>query len=138
MREEQVMTLHSHTVRRTLMSCAAAALPLTPYCVDASGFALLEQSASRLGSAFSGTAVVADDATTLYFNPAGMTHLDGPQAILLASGIEITSEFNDTASTAAFGQGLGGDGGDAGDWNFVPGAYLTAPINDRLSVGIGV
>ena len=132
------MNPHARMVRRTLISCAAAALPLTPYCVSASGFALLEQSASRLGSAFSGTAVVADDATTLYFNPAGMTQLGSAQAILLASGIEITSEFNDTASTAAFGQSLGGGGGDAGEWNFVPGAYLTAPLNERLSVGIGV
>jgi hypothetical protein len=38
---------------------------------SASGFALLEQSASRLGTAFAGTAAAADDATTVFFNPAG-------------------------------------------------------------------
>lgn len=124
--------------RRALMSCAAAALPLAPICVNASGFALLEQSASRLGSAFSGTAAVADDATTLYFNPAGMTKLNEAQAIVLASGIEITSELKDTGSQPAFGQPLGGAGGDAGDWNFAPGAYFSAPISERFALGVGV
>jgi long-chain fatty acid transport protein len=119
-------------------SCAAAALPLAPAVVEASGFALLEQSASRLGSAFSGTAAIADDATTVYFNVAGMTQLKSVEAIAIASGIEITSELTNTSSTAAFGQPLGGNGGDAGDWNFVPSAYLAAPVTDKLALGIAV
>ena len=56
----------------------------------------------------------------------------------LASGIEITSEFRDTGSTAAFGQQSGGTGGDAGGWNFVPGAYLSLPLTDHLTFGLGI
>ena len=44
-------------------------LALIPAVAGASGFALLEQSSSRLGTAFAGTAVAADDATTVFFNP---------------------------------------------------------------------
>ncbi len=104
----------------------------------ASGFALLEQSASRLGTAFAGTAVAADDVTTLFFNPAGLVELDGTRASLIGSAIEITSEFHDQGSRPALGQPLGNDGGDAGDWNFVPSAYLSTKLNQDLALGIGI
>ena len=112
--------------------------PLAPATAGASGFALLEQSASRIGTAFAGTAAEADDATTLFFNPAGMSSLTEAQAIALASGIEITSQLHSSGSVPAFGQPLGGSGGDAGDLNVVPGAYLVVPLAARLTAGIGV
>jgi long-chain fatty acid transport protein len=112
---------------------------LCPVVAHGSGFALLEQSASRLGTAFAGTAAAADDATTIYFNPAGMSFLGHTDALVVASGIEITSEFhNNGGSVQALGQPLGGDGGDAGDWNFVPSAYLALPLGERFAAGIGV
>lgn len=105
----------------------------------AAGFALLEQSASRLGTAFAGTAAAADDVTTLYFNPAGLTRLEGSHASLIASAIEITSEFHiDPASQPAYGQALGSDGGDAGDWNYVPSAYLSTRLNENVAIGLGI
>ena len=121
------------------LAALLAATAFDPGTAGASGFALLEQSTSRLGAAFAGTAAAADDATTVFFNPAGMTQLEGRQlAAGLASGIEITSEFRDAGSTAAFGQPSGGSGGDAGDWNFVPGAYFTAQLADDLAFGVGI
>jgi long-chain fatty acid transport protein len=45
------------------------------------GFAIIEQSVSGLGNAFSGGAASAEDATTVFFNPAGLTRLEGQQAI---------------------------------------------------------
>ena len=104
----------------------------------ASGFALLEQSASRLGTAFAGTAAAADDASSIFFNPAGLAKLQETQFLVVASGISISSEFNDTASQPALGQTLGGEGGDAGDWAAVPAAYFALPLNDKLAVGMGV
>jgi len=104
----------------------------------ASGFALLEQSSSRLGTAFAGTAAAADDASTIFYNPAGLAKLEGTQFLVVASGISISSEFNNSGSRAALGQSLGGEGGDAGDWNAVPAAYLALPINDRFAFGFGV
>ncbi|MGH8628173.1 MAG: outer membrane protein transport protein [Gammaproteobacteria bacterium] len=41
--------------------------------VLAGGFALFEQSVKGLGNAFAGSAAVAEDAATLFFNPAGLT-----------------------------------------------------------------
>jgi long-chain fatty acid transport protein len=120
----------------TTLICGA--LAIGPTVVQASGFALLEQSGSRLSTAFAGSGVNADDATSIFFNPAGMSRLEQAQVIALTSGIEITSEFRNAGSVAAFGQPLGGSGGDAGDWNYVPGAYLAVPVGDRFSIGLGV
>jgi long-chain fatty acid transport protein len=117
---------------------ATGSLTLIPTLAGASGFALLEQSASRLGTAYAGTAAAADDATTVFFNPAGMTSLRETEAVLSASGIEITSEFRNDSSVPAFAQPLGDEGGDAGDWNFVPAAYFVLPVGDDLAFGVGV
>ena len=48
--------------------------------VWAAGFALMEQNASGLGNAYAGQAAAAEDASTIFFNPAGMTRLQGGQA----------------------------------------------------------
>lgn len=116
------------------------ALALCGFCAGAqgSGFALLEQSGSGLGAAFAGTAVTADDPSTIFFNAAGLVDLDGAQAAFVPSGVSIGSEFNDRGSVAALGQPLGNDGGDAGGWNFVPAAYASVPLNEKLAIGIGV
>lgn len=130
------MNIRTRTLWPTLISGAIAMSgPLT---AQASGFALLEQSASRLSTAFAGSGVNSDDATALFFNPAGLGRLEQAQLIALTSGIEITSQFRSSSSAAAFGQPLGGSGGDAGEWNLVPGAYLAVPWGDRFSIGLGI
>jgi long-chain fatty acid transport protein len=48
-----------------------------PIAASASGFQLIEQNASGLGNAYSGLAAVADNASTIFYNPAGMTQLPG-------------------------------------------------------------
>lgn len=124
--------------RHSWLVPATVSLTLIPTVAGASGFALLEQSASRLGTAFAGTAAAADDATTVFFNPAGMTALREPEIAVSASGIGISSQFRNASSTPAFAQPLGGEGGDAGDWNFVPAAYFVMPVGDNFAVGLGV
>jgi long-chain fatty acid transport protein len=131
------MTRRSATTRCLRRSVSAV---LLGYCALAqgAGFALLEQSGSRLGTAFAGAGSIADDATTIFFNPAGLANIEHAQAIVVPTGVLISSEFNDVASLPALGQPLGGEGGDAGGWNLVPAVYASAPLNDRLALGIGV
>lgn len=123
------------TARNFLAACGV--LAWTP-AAWSSGFALLEQSASRLGMAFAGTTTAADDATTIYFNPAGLTQLDRFEIAVVTSGIDIASEFHDSASQPAFGQPLGGNSGDAGGASFVPSVYFAAPLGEDFAFGVGV
>src|ERR1044071_1449193 len=124
--------------KRSWLVPATFSLAFVPMTAGASGFALLEQSGSRLGTAFAGTAAAADDATTVFFNPAGLTALRQSEAVISASGIDIGSEFRNDSSLPAFAQPLGGNGGDAGSWNLVPAAYFAMPAGDFLRLGIGL
>jgi len=105
----------------------------------ASGFALIEQNASGLGNAYAGAAATAEDASTIFFNPAGMTRLPGLQVVAAAHAIRPTAKFTDSASTLAPLQtSPGGNGGDAGGWAFVPNAYLSWQVGPRWHVGVGL
>jgi long-chain fatty acid transport protein len=103
-----------------------------------SAFALQEQSGSGLGNAFAGGAAVAEDASTIFTNPAGMSRLTGMQAAVAGSLICPSAKFHNSGSIPASFQSLGGEGGDAGDCAGVPALYLAVPINSQWSAGIGV
>src|ERR1700749_974843 len=47
---------------------------------SAGGYYIQEQSAAGVGRAHAGNVAAADDASTIYYNPAGMTQLPGVQA----------------------------------------------------------
>ena len=107
------------------------------------GFALVEQSVSGLGNAFAGGAAGAEDATTIFYNPGGMTLLSDQQFILGAHVIIPSLEFHDKGSThvlqGATGKPLsGGNGGDGGVTELVPNLYYSKKLSDRFVVGIGL
>ena len=128
--------------RKKLMALAiATALGGASGLASAAGFALIEQSGSGMGNAYAGAAAVAEDASTVFFNPAGMSFLQGPQAAVAAHVISLSAEFAGTATNpAALGGGAatGGTGGDAGGEAVVPNLYFTMPVGERLSLGLGV
>lgn len=103
----------------------------------AAGFALLEQNASGLGNAYAGSAAAAEDASTIYFNSAGMTQLNKPSLAVSAVGIDLNSKFHNNGSVNAFGQSLGSEGGNAGNTSLLPALYAAVPITSRLSGGFG-
>lgn len=98
----------------------------------ASGFALIEQSASGLGNAFAGGAAGAEDASTIFFNPAGMSRLSGKQIAVAVHDITPSAKFS---GTGASGTDMGGD---AGGSTFVPNAYFTMEMQPNLKMGVGV
>lgn len=116
----------------------ALTLACTPLGAYASGFQLNENSVSGLGNAFAGGAAQARDATTLWSNPAGMSRLGDAQLSGALHLIAPSLRFRNDASVAAAGQGLGGNGGDAGGLAPVPNFYLVKPIDSRIAIGLGV
>lgn len=103
---------------------------------SASGFQLTEQNASGMGNAYAGQAAVAEDASTIFYNPAGMTQLKDREFSAGVAAIGPSFKFHDQGSSAgAFG--AAGTGGDAGGWAAVPNGYLSWALNKDLYVGIG-
>ena len=118
---------------------AAALLTGAAANASANGFALAEQSASGLGNAFAGGGASAEDASAIFFNPAGMTYLPDNQLVMAAHAIRSSAEFNNNGSHSSGGLAThGGDGGDAGDWTFVPNLYFAKAINDNVRLGVGI
>jgi len=121
---------------------AAPLLAAAAFGANAAGFQLLEQNASGLGNAYAGSAAVAEDASTIFFNPAGMTRLSGRELSLGLNAVRPSFRFSDAGSLnpTAFGGGAasGGSGGDAGSWAYVPNGYLSWALSRDLFAGIGV
>jgi long-chain fatty acid transport protein len=127
--------------RKDLMALAVAAtLSGASGLTAAAGFALIEQSGSGMGNAFAGAAATAEDASTIFFNPAGLTKLEGRNFSVAGHVIGLSAKFSDNGSSAppAGIATLGGNGGNAGDPAFVPNVYFSMPLGDRMVLGIGV
>lgn len=127
-----------HTLRRCARWLPLAATALLPVPAFAGGMALTMQNGSQLGNAFSGAAA-AEDASTVYFNPAGLAFLEKGQVIAAASYVMLDSRFsNDGSSTAGVLPTSGTNGGNAGVHKVIPVAYLAYPISKDFALGVGV
>lgn len=115
----------------------------------AAGFALIENSASGMGNAFAGAAAVAEDASTLWFNPAGMGELGGGTHTSAALHIIApTADYTDKGSwvNPALTGGnidqaqaaLTGRNDDGGKVAFVPNSYIAKRFSDQLTAGVGI
>lgn len=125
---------------------ATSALVLTATPTFGAGFALIEQSVTGLGNAFAGGSAVAEDASTVYYNPAGMTRLGESEYELGLHVISPSTQFKSSGSSSiAFplapgGQVplRGGDGGEAGETGAVPNFYYVRRLNSDLTFGLGI
>ena len=104
----------------------------------ASGFAIVEQSVSSLGVSFAG-ALGGDDPSTMFFNPASITLLEGQQITAGLHVIDPSTKFKATTANNTLGMSLGTDnGGDGGVTAVVPNFYYTNKLNNKLSIGLGL
>jgi long-chain fatty acid transport protein len=128
--------------RRQLLAGALAATLSVPGVAAGAGFAIQEQSGRALGTAFIGEEAGAFDASTIFFNPAGLTLLDGTQVAAAGHAIWPHVDFEDRGSTLnpiVGGGRLRGTTDDvAATLGLVPTFYLAHELTDRIHVGLGV
>jgi long-chain fatty acid transport protein len=128
-------------IRKTALSLAVAvAFAGGVSQAHASAFALIEQSASGLGNSYAGAAATAEDASTIFYNPAGMSLL--PSGMQVSAGlalINLSAKFSDSGSTPGAGpRPLGNNGGNAGDLSAVPNVYFAMDVAPDWKVGVGM
>lgn len=108
------------------------------------GFALNEQSISGMGTSFAGRSSSADDATTLFGNPAGMSRLKREEVSFGMAAISAKTDIKDTSAFTPQGPGglrapVGGSNdGDMVPVTAVPMGYYVKPIDDKWAIGVGV
>ena len=122
-------------------ACIAALTSVTGLA-NAGGFSLIEHGASGLGNAYAGNAAVAADASTLYFNPAGMVHLADRQLLVGAHLISTSTSISNEGSTLNTALGgtpvVGGNVGTNDGITPIPNIYFVAPLGDNLAYGISL
>src|SRR5262245_9879347 len=120
----------------------ASAFPLAAGQAHAAAFALPEQGVSGLGNAYAGAAAVAEDASTVWWNPAGMSRLPSGKHLLVAGHVIMPStQFkNGGSQQAQFSNPAveNGNGGNAGSTAFIPNLFFAMDLNPTWSFGVGV
>jgi len=120
------------------IALSAAILVGGATAAKAAGFYIQEQSIKGLGSAFAGSVTSIEDASTIYFNPAGMTKLDGMQ---INTGVNLLiprSDLEDTGSTLLAAPIGGNNGGNPYEPTPVPNFYAAYPLESDIWLGFGV
>ncbi len=124
----------ARAIRMTTLAAIAA-----PATVFAGGFSLNEQSASAMGVANAGAVANPENATTVFFNPAGMSQLKGTNISFGASVLDIDAEAKSSNAVNQLGQPVAGTtGGDIADMAVLPYFYMTHEVNDSVDVGFGI
>jgi long-chain fatty acid transport protein len=122
-------------MRKPILFAALAALSAP---VSAAFFQIAEQSASGLGNAFAGGAAIAEDASTVWYNPAGMTRLSRPEIVVGGSYIRPSFNASVVSASNVVGTPISGDGGELGANAFVPNVYAVFPVSKSFTLGAGV
>lgn len=135
--------------RRLVSSATAVCVILLSGAVHASGFALIEQSVSSMGTAYANGSSGMDDASTIFFNPASMTRLEGKNA---SGGLHVINSrtdfsgqgFYNPSSPAINLAGLGGvsTGNNTHDniglTAAVPHGSYSQQLNERMWLGLSI
>ena len=116
-----------------LKTTLSLAVTLASSQIFASGFALNEQSVSGMGTGFAGRSSSADDASTVFGNPAGMSRLQGQQVTGGFAVIDASTDIKDARGSIA-----GTNKGDMVPFTGVPMGFYTNKLNDQWSVGFGL
>jgi long-chain fatty acid transport protein len=105
------------------------------FASQAGGLYLYEIGTNDLGLAAAGTAARAEDASTIFGNPAGMTRLTGDQFTVGAQALYGKVDYK--VDNDALLAGQGGDPGNIIGW--LPGgsAFYSHSVSDNLKVGVG-
>ncbi|AYO13758.1 aromatic hydrocarbon degradation protein [Vibrio owensii] len=123
------MTQNTRLFKKTLLAVTVA---MASGQAMAAGFQLNAQSATGIGRAFAGDAVIADNASVMARNPAAMALFDKME---LSLGFEtITTDI--TAKGVYYNGSAAESYDDAGSTSVAPNIHLIVPVNDKFAWGV--
>ncbi|MAS25780.1 MAG: hypothetical protein CMI03_16285 [Oceanospirillaceae bacterium] len=100
----------------------------------AQGYYVDEQSALRLGDAFSGGSASASDASTVFYGPAAMT-LVKDEIVFNIAAIDFSSSFDGSATTVG-GAPINGKDAEADSLDALPSFYMVRELSDGFKMGV--
>lgn len=112
---------------------AAASLLFLAIPASAGGLYLYEAGTPDVGLAAAGYAARAQDASTVFTNPAGMTRLDRPEIQFGIQPLYLDLKFSPDSSTSE-----AGPGGDPSTWIPAGSLFYVHPVPKDLRLGFGM
>jgi len=126
----------------TTVVSTGAVLAALPWVASAAGFAVLEQSTERMGTAYAGTGTDGDNIGAIWYNPATLTRFDNSLEVgshLVDPRFEYDLLSTPTEVPGSAGLLLNSDtSADGGITSFIPNFAYGASVNDRWYAGITV
>ncbi len=119
--------------KKTLL---ASAISLTALQVNAAGFQLNSQSATGLGRAFAGDAVIADNASVMSRNAAAMALFDKTALSLGVNVLKTDISVSDGVYNGLTTSGKSSSYDDAGGVSVSPNLHVIFPINETFALGV--
>lgn len=118
-------------------SLLAVTVALASQQALAAGFQLNAQSATGLGRAFAGDAVIADNASVMARNPAAMALFDETSLSLGFESITTMIDVKNTQYTGVFKNAIDiEDTDDVGGTSIAPNIHLVVPVDDKFAWGV--
>ena len=122
-----------------LLTAAATLALLAPTRAQAAGFAVMEQSASAQGHAYSGATAGHGGLSTSFFNPAVLSEQDGMAMSGNFAIVDGTARFHDGQASTVFGTPItGSDGNNLIEPGYVPAGYLSYELDPELTLGLAI
>lgn len=130
--EKMQTTKNNFYVALTSITLLSSSLP-----VFAASFGIKEQSVTNLGNAYAGTAAQADDASTAFYNAAGLTKLKNDQVTVSAIGMRANIKLEPSAATnTGAGNPLTLADSTMKSGVVVPGMHVAKRVSDKIVFGL--
>ena len=125
--------------RTSLRFVSLCFITILPTMTLASSFQIWEQDGASVGNYHAGYAALAQDASTAFYNPAGITRIKNQQVTFALNGIRTDFQYKGTVTVPTnFPSTLGPFQVNGGVFTVVPALHYVAPLNDKLGYGFSI
>lgn len=147
-RKWELISLNSKQAKALKYLGAGLVISCLSSQVFAAAFQIQEQNASQLGLAYSGTAALAEDASTGFWNAAGLSYIENSQMTGSVVGIFGSFKYNGSATSSLLDPRVPPPPGapipvngrldNAADLIAVPSFHVATRFNEKWVLGFGV
>jgi long-chain fatty acid transport protein len=123
---------------RNEWTAALLALCLTSGSARAGGFFDATQSASSAGNAGAGATALAEDASTIFYNPAGLALINASEVVTASGFSFVGQDVANGSGRDAVGLPITGNTGTNPQIVVQPSLFFAYPLDTRLHLGLGV
>lgn len=130
-------------VRPIIKFISGAGLAALSTQVFASAFQLWEQDAASIGNYHAGYAAEAADASTAFYNPAGITRFKHQQIVFSGAAVTTSVKYQGTVNVTYTDPNIGVNGpqsttAQGGNFGLIPALHYVTPLNDFIGFGFSI